>query len=236
MRTINTIKTDNGTDPYVNDYQPLYIFEQAGYNSVFLKIVGYDGTYPAPLSENDTVGPSVGTYNSAGMPTRWMYKGVVVAFSGASITTPGRHSTPFGKFVDDETIPVSLRTVQCINLIEMGNPPGKRGMICPGVVTSTGNSLTAAQIWPDGVPGSITLAANTKSSYPRGFAVQPICSGTIVEARRLASPNGVGTYGPIYYFQVPNAHDGGCSSGIWPFFGTTTETTFEPTTVARTGV
>ena len=118
----------------------------------------------------------------------------------------------------------------------MGNPAGKRGMICPGVVTATGNSLTAAQIWPDGVPGSISLAATTKSSYPRGFAVQPICSGTIVEARRLVSPNGVGQYGPIYYFQVPNAHDGGCSSGIWPFFGSTTENPFEPTTVTRVGV
>lgn len=236
MRTVNTIKNYVGNDPYLNDYQPLYIFEQPGYNSVFLKIVGYDGTYPSPLSEADGIPPDPANYNGGKMQTRWMYRGVVVTFSGVSNFNSFRHTTPFGSFVEDTSIPESIRKVQCINLIEIGNPPGKRGMICPGVVTATGNSLTASQIWPDGVPGSITLAANTKSSYPKGFAVQPICSGTIVEARRLASPNGVGTYGPIYYFQVPNAHDGGCSSGIWPFFGTTTESPFEPNTVTRTGV
>ena len=238
MRTINTIKNEsgNGTDPYVNDYQPLYIFEQAGYNSLFIKIIGYDDTYPAPLSESDIASASPANYNAGVMKNRWLYQGVVVTFSGVSNVNSFRHTTPFGSFVEDTSIPASIRTVQCINLIEIGNPPGKRGMICPGVVTATGNSLTAAQIWPDGVPGGISLAANTKSSYPRGFAVQPICSGTIVEARRLTSPNGVGTYGPIYYFQVPNAHDGGCSSGIWPFFGSTTESSFEPSTVKRAGV
>jgi hypothetical protein len=238
MRTINTVKNyaGDGKDPYLNDYQPLYIFEQPGYNSVFLKIVGYDGTYPAPLSESDSAGTE--NYNIGSMPTRWMYKGVVVTFSGVSNFNSFRHTTPFGSFVEDTSIPASIRTVQCINLIEMGNPPGQRGMICPGVVTATGNNLTAAKIWPDGVPGSpaITLTSNTKSSYPKGFAVQPICSGTIVEARRLTSPNGVVTYGPVYYFQVPNAHDGGCSSGIWPFFGATTESPFEPNTLARIGV
>jgi len=240
MRTINTVKNyaGDGKDPYLNDYQPLYIFEQPGYNSVFLKIVGYDGTYPAPLSEADGVPPDAANYGNGKMQTRWMYKGVVVTFSGAKIANPTRYSTPFGSFVEDDTIPAAIRTVQCINLIEMGNPPTRRGMICPGVVTATGNNLTAANIWPDGVPGSpaITLTPNTKSSYPKGFAIQPICSGTIVEARRLTSPNGVVTYGPVYYFQVPNAHDGGCSSGIWPFFGATTESPFEPNTPARTGV
>jgi hypothetical protein len=230
MRSINVLKADYGDDPSLNDYQPLYIFEQAGYNSVFIKILGYDGTYPGPLSEGDAspLGNEPNYNQAARMPTRWIYQGVIVQFSGGrDIPSDRRFSTPFGSFVEDETIPIQYRKVQCINLIEIGNPPGKRGLVCPGIVTATGNTITAANVWPDGVPGGIAFTGGTKSAYPKGFAVQPVCSGTIVEARRLPSPNGTSTYGPIYYFQVENAHDGGCASGVWPFYGHTTQSPME---------
>jgi hypothetical protein len=174
------------------------------------------------------------------MPNRWIYQGVIVQFSGGnfqdSSSRPG--ITPFGVFVEDESIPSTYRKVQCINLIELGNPPGKRGMICPGVVTATGNSIAPSNVWPNGVPGGITFTGGTKSAYPKGFAVQPVCSGTIVEARRLPNPNGVANYGPIYYFQVENAHDGGCASGVWPFYGHTTQAPMEYSSanVVRPGV
>ena len=231
MRSINVLKANNGSDPSLNDYQPLYVFEQAGYNSVFIKILGYDGTYPAALSEGDAAPlGNEANYNNGLMPTRWVYQGVIVQFSGGNFQSnlpdrPGK--TPFGVFVEDQSIPATYRKVQCINLIEVGNPPGKRGMICPGIVTATGSSISAANVWPYGVPGNITFAAGTKSAYPKGFSVQPVCSGTIVEARRLPNPNGTSTYGPIYYFQVENAHDGGCSSGVWPFYGHTTQSPME---------
>ena len=241
MRSINVLKANNSNDPVFNDYQPLYVFEQAGYNSVFIKILGYDGTYPAPLSEGDAspLG-DINNYNNGRMPNRWLYQGVIVQFNGVNVQNeqdkPGR--TPFGVFVDDESIPSTYRKVQCINLIELGNPPGKRGMICPGVVTATGNSIAPTNVWPNGVPGGITFTGGTKSAYPKGFAVQPVCSGTIVEARRLPNPNGVANYGPIYYFQVENAHDGGCASGVWPFYGHTTQSPIEygSASVPRPGV
>jgi len=239
MRSINVLKANNGTDPSLNDYQPLYIFEQAGYNSVFIKILGYDGTYPGPLSEGDASPLNdINNYNNASMPNRWVYQGVIVQFSGSRVSLSDRRfSTPFGSFVEDETIPIQYRKVQCVNLIEIGNPPAKRGLVCPGIVTATGNTITAANVWPDGVPGGIVLTG-TKSAYPKGFAVQPVCSGTIVEARRLPSPNGTSTYGPIYYFQVENAHDGGCASGVWPFYGHTTQSPMEygSASVPRPGV
>lgn len=241
MRSINVLKNYTDSDPAANDYQPLYVFEQAGYNSVFIKILGYDGTYPAPLSEGDAspLDNIVNYENNARMPNRWLYLGVIVQFSGGKISSgssekPG--NTPFGAFVEDTSIPIAARKVQCINLIEMGNPGGERGMICPGIVTATGNSISASKVWPKGVPGNISFTA--KSAYPRGFSVQPVCSGTIVEARRLPNPNGVANYGPIYYFQVENAHDGGCASGVWPFYGHTTQSPMEYGTanIARPGV
>lgn len=247
MRSINvfTSGTFTNSDPGTHGYSPIYVFNQATTSSCFIKILGFDGTYPAPLSNQDKYEPSSINYFAGKMCSRFLYKGVVVSFSGGDLSSTdnssemSRYNTPFGNFIEELSIPTSMRFVDCINLNEMGNPVGKRGMVCPGVVTATGSAIEGANfataIWPDGIPNSIVLT-NAKSSYPKGFAIQPICSGTIVEARRLHTPGyrgGSTQLGPVYYFNSPNAHDGGCASGIFPAFGPSNEQSADPGTTRK---
>ena len=251
MRSINVFSSGDITagDPGLNEYTPVYVFNQAVNSSCFIKILGFDGTYPAPLSNQDKYDPTPANYTADKMCSRFLYQGVIVSFSGGLIASDDipngmkRYATPFGKFIEEESIPTGMRFVHCINLNEMGNPVGKRGMVCPGVVTATGSVTGTAdfapKIWPDGVPNGISLL-NAKSSYPKGFAVQPICSGTIVEARRLHTPGyrggsveGGTTNGPVYYFSLANAHDGGCASGVFPAFGATMEPNADPPIVRK---
>jgi hypothetical protein len=235
MRSVNvgTSTIANGSEVGANTYGPLYIFEQPGPGTVFLRIVGYDSNFvPAPLTASDTYTPNTTNYFNGKMCNRWLYHADVVTFSGSQ-TGSSRYQTGFGSFIPDASIPSTLNRVQCINLIEMGNPVGSRGIVCPGIVTATGN-INSSALFPDGAPAGVTVPANSKSAYPVGFATVPICSGTIVEARKMPGlPGAINTKGPLYYFQVPNAHDGGCSTGVWPFFNQSLESSFERTTTAR---
>lgn len=235
MRSVNVCKEtiSTSTAVYTNNYAPLYIFEQPGPSTIFLKILGYEaGVIPAPLTASDAYTPNTQSFQNKKMCNRWLYHGEVVVFSGG-ITGVGRYQTGFGSFVPDTSVPQNLRRVQCVNLIEMGNPVGTRGIVCPGVVTASG-TITAADLFGDGAPGGLTVPAGAKSAYPLGFATAPICSGTIVEAKKMPGlPGAINNKGPLYYFQVPNAHDGGCASGLWPFFNATADNSFETTTVAR---
>ena len=91
-------------------------------------------------------------------------------------------------------------------------------MVSPGVITVLKDGALSI-----GTPNlnwtGVVIPDGSKSAYPSGFSIKAISHNTIVEGTRLTGMNdsSVTNYGPVYYFSCPNAHDGSCSTGIWPF-------------------
>jgi hypothetical protein len=116
--------------------------------------------------------------------------------------------------------------------MEFGNPAGARGVVAPGVITATGalSNATPNLSWTGSdVPGS------ARSVYPSGFSIKPIWHNTHLEAKRLPglSDSGINESGPVYYFAHPNAHDGNCETGVWPFYNSTVDSTIGENTVVK---
>jgi hypothetical protein len=208
--------------------KPVYAFNQATNQNVFLRIDwNINFGYPAPLSNED---PSY-TDSTFRMCNRFLYRAEVMYFDATNTSSPA-FGSPWGGF--KSYAPQIF--VQAINLVEWGNPVGARGMVSPGVITIENGGAVSASTPNLDYTGSV-IPAGAKSAYPSGFAIRPISHDTIVEGKRLTGlrDSSVTTYGPLYYFQVPNAHDGGCERGIWPFNNTTQDTgAGELTTVKRT--
>lgn len=205
--------------------RPIYLFNQPTNQNVFLRI-HWDSNqgYPAPLTVEDA------SYNNlAGMSNRFLYLAEVMYFD-AAYTGAFSPASPFGGFRSYSP----QVWVQAINIMEFGNPVGLRGVVAPGVITATGSLTngTPNLSWP----GS-NVPANAKSAYPSGFSIRPIWHNTYLEAKRLTglSNAGLNAAGPVYYFAHPNAHDGSCETGIWPFYNATIDSTIgEHTAVKRT--
>ena len=190
--------------------KPIYIFNHNTTQNVFLRIEwNTNEGYPAPLAAADAVWTGAGL----GFCNRYLYKAEVVYFEKTHVEAPVGGS-PWGGFKGYAT-PVYT---QAINLIEFGNPVGARGMVSPGVITVLKdgqlNSSTPNLDWT-----GASIPGGSKSAYPSGFSIKAISHNTIVEGTRLTGmkDSSVTDYGPVYYFSCPNAHDGSCSTGIWPF-------------------
>ena len=189
--------------------KPIYIFNHNTTQNVFLRIEwNTNQGYPAPLSDADDqwTGATLGFCN------RYLYKAEVVYFDKTH--TDGVGASPWGGF---KGYTEAVYT-QAINLIEFGNPVGARGMVSPGVITVLKDGALSI-----GTPNlnwtGVVIPVGSKSAYPSGFSIKAISHNTIVEGTRLTgmNDNSVTNYGPVYYFSCPNAHDGSCSTGIWPF-------------------
>ena len=189
--------------------KPIYIFNHNTTQNVFLRIEwNTNEGYPAPLADAD----DQWTAGGLGFCNRYLYKAEVVYFE--KTYTEGFGGSPWGGF-KGYTPPVYT---QAINLIEFGNPVGQRGMVSPGVITvlkDGGLSTSTPNLNWIGA----SIPNTSKSAYPSGFSIKAISHNTIVEGTRLTGMNdgSVTNYGPVYYFSCPNAHDGSCSTGIWPF-------------------
>jgi hypothetical protein len=192
--------------------KPIYAFNQATNQNVFLRIDwNIELGYPAPLSASDP-NYTDGTFR---MCNRFLYRAEVVYFAATGVSES--FTSPWGIF-NSYTPPIF---VQAINLIEWGNPIGQRGMVSPGVITiEAGGSVTP---FTPNLNYVGSAGFNGKSAYPSGFAIRPISHDTLVEGKRLNGllDSSVTSYGPVYYFNIPNAHDGGCERGPWPFNNTT---------------
>ena len=189
--------------------KPIYIFNHNTTQNVFLRIEWNTNLgYPAPLAAADAQWTAAGL----GFCNRYLYRAELVYFE--KTYTEGVGGSPWGGF----TGYTPAVYTQAINLIEFGNPVGARGMVSPGVITVLKDGALSI-----GTPNLNWIGANipggSKSAYPSGFSIKAISHNTIVEGTRLTGMNdsSVTNYGPVYYFSCPNAHDGSCSTGIWPF-------------------
>ena len=189
--------------------KPIYIFNHNTTQNVFLRIEWNNNEgYPAPLAAAD----AKWTAGGLGFCNRYLYKAELVYFE--KTYNEGFGGSPWGGFKG--YIPAVY--TQAINLIEFGNPVGQRGMVSPGVITvlkdGALNDSTPNLNWT-----GVVIPGGSKSAYPSGFSIKAISHNTIVEGTRLTGMdnNSVTSYGPVYYFSCPNAHDGSCSTGIWPF-------------------
>ena len=189
--------------------KPIYIFNHNTTQNVFLRIEwNTNEGYPAPLADAD----DQWTAGGLGFCNRYLYKAEVVYFE--KTYTEGFGGSPWGGF---KGYTPAVYT-QAINLIEFGNPVGQRGMVSPGVITvlkDGGLSTSTPNLNWIGA----SIPNTSKSAYPSGFSIKAISHNTIVEGTRLTGMdnNSVTSYGPVYYFSCPNAHDGSCSTGVWPF-------------------
>jgi len=207
--------------------KPIYIFNHNTTQNVFLRIEWNSNEgYPAPLAADDDQWTAAGL----GFCNRYLYKAEVVYFE--KTYNEGFGASPWGGF--KAYVPAVY--TQAINLIEFGNPVGQRGMVSPGVITVLKdvalNNSTPNLNWT-----GVVIPGGSKSAYPSGFSIKAISHNTIVEGTRLTGMdnNSVTNYGPVYYFSCPNAHDGSCSTGIWPFRNLTYDSgAGENTTVKRT--
>ena len=209
--------------------EPVYLFNQQTDGTVFLR-VHWNSTegYPAPLS-NEDASYGAGNFN---MCNRFLYKAEVMKWEGGSNLSNAQGKAPFGQLVSFST-PVF---VQCINISELGNPVGIRGVVAPGVITATGGITASTTRNTQWTGSSIPTGAN--STYPSGFMIKPIWHNTVVEGRRMHGMlnAGLDSSGPLYYFQASNAHDGNCATGIWPAFNVVADSLAgEHTTVKRSG-
>ena len=188
-------------------YEPFYIFNFPTDEKIFLRIDWNSNLgYPAPLSSADA------SWTTAGMCNRFLYRAEIMQFSSTHSESDG--SSPWGGFVADSGLPSGLRYLHAVNITEFNNPIGVLGVVAPGVITVQGtvNTSTPNLGWT-----GASIPALAKSTYPSGFSIRPIWHNTIVEGTRL---KGVGqsvyAHGPVYYFSLSNAHDGGCLTGVWP--------------------
>lgn len=188
--------------------KPIYLFNHQTNQNVFLRIDwNMDLGYPAPLKAAD----AAYTNSSVRMCNRFLYRAEVVKFD-TTITVAESHGSPWGAFVSYNP---QIFT-QAINLTEWGNPVGVRGMVAPGIITLE-DGTTITNLTVNLVCTGISVPVGSKSSYPSGFSIKPISHNTLVEGKRLSDiTSSLTAYGPIYYFSMANAHDGACSTGIWP--------------------
>ena len=203
------------TNENIHKYEPFYVFNYTSDETVFLRIDWNTSLgYPAPLSAADA------TWSTIGMCNRFLYRAEIQRFSSAHVESTG--SSPWGGFISDQTLPEALRYVQAVNISEFNNPIGQLGVVAPGVITINGSvsSSTRNMNWT-----GVSIPEGAKATYPSGFSIRPIWHNTIVEGKRLKGlGNSLNTYGPVYYFSMPNAHDGGCLTGVWPFKNFSQET------------
>jgi hypothetical protein len=197
-------------------YKPFYVFNYTSDETVFLRIDWNSSLgYPAPLAAADA------TWTSIGMCNRFLYRAEIQRFSSSH--TEGTGSSPWGGFTPDNTLPPALRYVQAVNISEFNNPIGALGVVAPGVITVSHGPLTSST--PNLNWTGVSIPVGSRSTYPSGFSIRPIWHNTIVEGKRLKGlGNSLNTYGPVYYFSMANAHDGGCLTGVWPFKNLTAET------------
>jgi hypothetical protein len=207
--------------------KPIYVFNHQTNQNVFLRIDwNMDMGYPAPLSASD---PQY-TNSLVRMCNRFLYRAEVMYFDSTNTNTEAKYNSPFGGFSSFNP----QIFVQAINLVEWGNPRGYRGMVSPGVLTleagTAVNCSTSNFDW-----AGCAVPANSKSAYPSGFAIRPISHNTIIEGKRLTGLNNssITQYGPVYYFNIPNAHDGGCTTGIWPLNNSTLDSGVGELTVVK---
>jgi len=206
--------------------KPIYVFNHQTNQNVFLRIDwNIELGFPAPLSDGD---PKY-TDGAVRMCNRFLYRAEVMYFDSTNVDAS--FSSPWGGF---KSFTPAIY-VHAINLVEWGNPVGARGMVSPGVITvENGNTVSCSTPNFDWV--GCSLGGNGKSAYPSGFAIRPISHDTLTEGKRLLGLQdaSVTSYGPVYFFNIPNAHDGGCTTGVWPFNNVTLDTgAGELTTVRR---
>lgn len=213
------------------DLEPVYLFNQPTDGTVFLR-VHWNSTegYPAPLS-NEDASYGAGNFN---MCNRFLYKAEVMKWAGGSSLPAAQGQAPFGKL--ESYSPAIF--VQCINISELGNPVGLRGVVAPGVITCTGTVPQSSIRNTQWTGSNLTVNGTPNATYPSGFMIKPIWHNTVVEGRRMHGmlDGGLNSLGPMYYFQASNAHDGNCATGVWPAFNFVRDSgAGENATVLRTG-